>query len=113
MTAVQSPFSSLPPRTVQPLPEAPPLSPAWQKWDDTLDWLSEKLNPIVVKEARQALKSRQFTVTFGLLLVFGACWSALGVALQIRWRSSSNRAAGDDLRIVTPRLASQGTTCCS
>jgi hypothetical protein len=65
------------------LVQAAPLSPAWQKWDDTLDWLSEKLNPIVVKEARQALKSRQFTITFGLLLVFGACWTALGVALQM------------------------------
>lgn len=83
MTAVQSPFSSLPPRALQPLPEPAPLSPALQKWDDTLDWLSEKLNPIVVKEARQALKSRQFTVTFGLLLVFGACWTALGVSLQM------------------------------
>jgi len=83
MTAVQSPFSSLPSRPATPLAESPPLSPAWQKWDETLDWLSERLNPIVVKEARQALKSRQFTVTFGLLLVFGACWTALGVALQM------------------------------
>jgi hypothetical protein len=66
-----------------PLAAAVPVSPTWQKWDETLDWLSEKLNPIVVKEARQALKSRQFTITFGLLLVFGACWTALGVALQM------------------------------
>ena len=83
MTAIQSPFSSLPPRPEVPLAEAVPVSPTWQKWDETLDWLSEKLNPIVVKEARQALKSRQFTITFGLLLVFGACWTALGVALQM------------------------------
>lgn len=83
MTAVQSPFSSLPPRPDAPLAEIVPASPTWQKWDETLDWLSEKLNPIVVKEARQALKSRQFTITFGLLLVFGACWTALGVALQM------------------------------
>jgi ABC-type transport system involved in multi-copper enzyme maturation permease subunit len=83
MTAVQSPFSSLAPLPAQQMPETGTLSPTWQKWDQTLDWLSEKLNPIVVKEARQALKSRQFTITFGLLLVFGACWTALGVALQM------------------------------
>jgi ABC-type transport system involved in multi-copper enzyme maturation permease subunit len=83
MTAVQSPFSSLAPLPAQQPAETGTLSPTWQKWDQTLDWLSEELNPIVVKEARQALKSRQFTITFGLLLVFGACWTALGVALQM------------------------------
>ena len=41
---------------------------------------SEWLNPILVKEARQALKSRQFAVTFTLLLVFGWGWSLMGVA---------------------------------
>ncbi len=55
-----------------------------QRLDSWLEWLSEKLNPIVVKEARQALKSKQFTITFGLLLICGACWTALGVSLQIR-----------------------------
>jgi len=65
-------------------PEAPAASgSSWEKWDQWLDWLSERLNPIVVKEARQALKSRQFIITFGLLLVFGACWTALGVSLQM------------------------------
>jgi len=82
MTAIQSPFSTL--RPPAPAPESQPAAPsAWQQWDDRLEWLSERLNPIVVKEARQALKSKQFTITFGLLLVFGACWTALGVSLQM------------------------------
>ena len=47
----------------------------------TLDRLSDRLNPILVKEARQALKSRQFGVTFGLLLVLAWGWSLVGVVL--------------------------------
>lgn len=43
--------------------------------------LGDRLNPILVKEARQALKSRQFLVTFSLVLVCGWVWSLLGVAL--------------------------------
>src|SRR5690606_21444363 len=39
----------------------------------------ERLNPILVKEARQALKSRQFTVTFTLMLVAAWVWSILGI----------------------------------
>lgn len=53
-------------------------------WIDRLDvWLErmgERLNPILVKEARQALKSRQFLVTFSLLLICGWGWSFIGVA---------------------------------
>lgn len=55
-----------------------------------MDWLArfevrlapwgERLNPILVKEARQALKSRRFISTFGLVLVFACGWSFLGVA---------------------------------
>jgi len=47
-----------------------------------LVWLGERLNPILVKEARQSLKSRQFVITFGLLLLCGWVWSFLGVALM-------------------------------
>lgn len=35
---------------------------------------ADRLNPILVKETRQALKSRQFVVTFLVVLI--ACWSA-------------------------------------
>ncbi len=45
-----------------------------------LVWIGDRLNPILVKETRQALKSRQFAITFGLLLVCGWLWSILGVA---------------------------------
>lgn len=82
MTAVDTHLS--PPVSTNSARDPAPSGLSWQQqWDARLDWLSEKLNPIVVKEARQALKSRQFTVTFGLLLVFGACWTALGVSLQM------------------------------
>jgi hypothetical protein len=47
-------------------------------------WASDRLNPILVKETRQALKSRQFTITFGLLLICGWVWSILGVTLAGR-----------------------------
>ena len=46
-----------------------------------LGWLGDWLNPILVKEARQALKSRQFVITFGLLLICGWVWSILGLAI--------------------------------
>ena len=41
---------------------------------------SEWLNPILVKESRQALKSRQFSITFGLVLLFAWGWTFLGLA---------------------------------
>ena len=59
---------------------APPAS-WWQRTESRLERASEYLNPILVKEARQALKSRQFVLTFSLLLLLGWAWSLLGVAL--------------------------------
>ena len=52
-----------------------------RRFDAFVDRMSERLNPILVKEARQALKSRQFVVTFALLLACGWAWSLLGIAL--------------------------------
>ncbi len=46
-----------------------------------LERWGERLNPILVKEARQAMKSRQFSITFALLLICGWGWSIIGVAL--------------------------------
>lgn len=43
---------------------------------------SDRLNPILVKEARQALKSRVFAVTFISVLLLAWAWSIFGVALQ-------------------------------
>ena len=63
--------------------ESPIAAPAgvWNRVDRWLERACERLNPILVKEARQALKSRQFVVTFGLLLLCGLAWSLMGVAL--------------------------------
>ena len=41
---------------------------------DRLEVVVDRLNPIMVKETRQALKSRQFVLTFFLVLI--ACWVA-------------------------------------
>ncbi len=62
---------------------APPKPGAsfWNRLDEWLERAGERLNPILVKEARQALKSRQFLVTFTLLLICGWGWSLFGVAL--------------------------------
>ncbi len=57
------------------------------KWLQTWNWvegrlaaLAERANPILVKETRQALKSRQFTITFMIVLLL--CWivSFVGIA---------------------------------
>ena len=45
---------------------------AWRAIDRFLEAAGDRLNPILVKETRQALKSRQFILWFVLLLV--ACW---------------------------------------
>lgn len=42
--------------------------------------IGDRLNPILVKEIRQALKSRQFTATLSLVLLCCCGWSFLGVA---------------------------------
>ena len=45
---------------------------AWcEKWSD-------RFNPILVKETRQALKSRQFVITFSLLLFAALSWTIFG-----------------------------------
>jgi ABC-type transport system involved in multi-copper enzyme maturation permease subunit len=49
--------------------------------DRLLRWGGDRLNPILVKETRQAMKSKQFVITFALLLVFSWGWTILGVAI--------------------------------
>ena len=51
--------------------------------DRTLESISEYLNPILVKEGRQAFKSFQFFYTFLLLLLVGWAWSMLGVTYRL------------------------------
>ncbi|NLF69379.1 MAG: hypothetical protein GX575_10040 [Candidatus Anammoximicrobium sp.] len=73
--------------TTDPSPIShPPLAASrgwWQGVDQWLERAGERLNPILVKEARQALKSRQFVITFALLLACGLFWSLIGVSLQM------------------------------
>jgi len=58
---------------------------AWARtWDKIEQWLTalvERANPILVKETRQALKSRQFIVTFFVVLAACLIVSFAGVAL--------------------------------
>ena len=55
-------------------PASPPLS--------KIDRASEWLNPILVKEGRQSLKSRQFVATFFLMLVASWLISVFGVVVE-------------------------------
>jgi hypothetical protein len=48
------------------------LATAWARIEEGITWAGDWLNPILVKETRQSLKSWQFTWAFLLLLV--ACW---------------------------------------
>ncbi|MCA9177584.1 MAG: hypothetical protein KDB14_24025 [Planctomycetales bacterium] len=54
----------------------------WPRLDKWLLSGSEWLNPILVKEARQSLKSRQFVLTFGLLLLTTWAWTAMAVTMM-------------------------------
>lgn len=54
----------------------------WQTIDGHLEAWGEYLNPILVKETRQALKSRQFAVTFGLVLITSWIWSVMAIYLR-------------------------------
>jgi hypothetical protein len=49
------------------------------RWERRFEHASDWINPIVVKECRQALKSRQFFFSFTLTLVFCWLWSIFGV----------------------------------
>ncbi len=63
------------------------------RWDAWCERVSDRLNPILVKESRQALKSRQFLVTFALVLLCSWAWSLLGVAVlapEIYWAPRGN-----------------------
>ena len=65
-----------------PVENDSPFARTW--WDDVdsaLSFAGDRLNPILVKETRQALKSRQFTASFWLLLLFGGGWSFVGIAM--------------------------------
>jgi hypothetical protein len=55
--------------------------------------LGDRINPILVKETRQALKSRQFSVSFGLVLLSCWLWSIGGTAMigpSVYYRASGS-----------------------
>ena len=56
-------------------------TPATGRIDRVFEWMGERFNPILVKESRQALKSRQFMLAFGLLLIAAWGWSFLGIVV--------------------------------
>lgn len=58
--------------------EAPALNGG--RLDRWAEWFGDRINPLLVKEVRQALKSRQFATMFGLLLCFAWGASLIGLA---------------------------------
>jgi hypothetical protein len=59
-----------------------PSPPSWlARFDERLEKVGEWLNPILVKECRQALKSKQFVITFALVLLCAWLWSIAGIAM--------------------------------
>ena len=66
--------------SVQPTDtSATAANPSWlQRIDSWSERIGDAVNPILVKETRQALKSRQFVVTFSVLLVAALGWTVAG-----------------------------------
>jgi hypothetical protein len=69
--------------TAVPAAAAQPIAPPpWlARFDRRLESIAEWLNPILVKECRQALKSKQFVITFALVLLCAWLWSIAGIAM--------------------------------
>jgi hypothetical protein len=80
---MSSPENALPIDAASPLAGegAQTAHSIWQRLAKWLETAGEWLNPILVKEVRQALKSRQFSVTFTLVLCLGWLWTIGGIAL--------------------------------
>lgn len=53
------------------------------EWDRRLIGLSNKLNPILLKETRQALKSSQFSLTFLAVIFITALWTSYSLLMAI------------------------------
>ncbi len=76
MSTLEQPITA-----VEIVPEAPAARGWWDWLDRASTAINQRLNPILVKEARQALKSKQFSVTFTLVLAAAWGWTMLGVAM--------------------------------
>lgn len=79
MTSQAEPSGPPPVLLAEAAAERPPaVAAAPTSLDHWLERVSDHLSPMLVKEARQAIKSRQFTVSFSLLLVAAWVWSLFG-----------------------------------
>lgn len=58
--------------------QSTPDSDWLQRIDAWCERFGDGLNPILVKETRQALKSRQFVITFSVLLFAALAWTVVG-----------------------------------
>jgi hypothetical protein len=67
--------------TTPALPSRSTSARWWWHLERGLVWVGDRLNPILVKETRQSLKSRQFVITFTLVLALAWVWSIFGVAM--------------------------------
>ena len=54
----------------------------WGWIDRQSDRCTSWLNPILIKEARQSLKSKQFLITFFLMLLASWFWTVTGIVMQ-------------------------------
>ncbi|MEM6468720.1 MAG: ABC transporter permease [Planctomycetota bacterium] len=54
------------------------VAPVLKRVDQSCERIGDLINPILVKETRQALKSRQFVVTFSLILFAALAWTIGG-----------------------------------
>lgn len=70
----------------------------WHRFQDWLFRMLDRTNPILVKETRQALKSRQFVLTFLVTLL--ACWIASFAVVGIVGPDVFYVASGDQMLIV-------------
>ncbi len=61
-----------------PAPAIDRAARLWKDLDAACERFGDRINPILVKETRQALKSRQFVVTFSLLLFTALAWTIAG-----------------------------------
>ena len=57
------------------------LEPSQKAWERSWVWVTERMNPIVVKEIRQSLKSRNFAVSFGLTLIVAVAWTIASISI--------------------------------
>ena len=79
-----------------------PAPTGWKHWLGRayhgLEQIADRANPILVKETRQALKSRQFIVTFLVVLI--ACWIASFTVVAIVGPDVYFVAAGAQMLLV-------------